>query len=178
MLSLVKNRLNRSDLIYVINRAAVGFIAWSVVFAARADEHPVPPLPHARPSLPGTHVHPESIAQKLGLVLHVDGPFIVEQKRCQKDSFEIKFTVTNYSTEPATGALVGIFNGMALSPIGSAKLSELQPGKAMSGAFRACCPANGLFAFRLEYWDEAERARKKGPERLSSTFNSANISCK
>jgi hypothetical protein len=156
-------------------RAAVVCVLWGIGFVAHSQESPAPPVPHARPDLPGTHVQPDPVLKESVIALHVDGPLVVEQKRCTKDSFEIKYTVANHSAAPANGTILATLNGTGLTPVGSAKLTELQPGKAISGAFTACCPANGLFPLRLEFRGDAGQ---KATERVSIAADPVNISCK
>jgi len=174
MLMADKYRMARSCGRAAAKGVAVGCLLWEVGSLSYSQEPPTAPVPHSRPALPGTHVQPDPVLKKAGLVLHVDGPLVVEQKRCKRDSFEIKYSVANQSVTPANGTILATLNGVELTPVGSAKLS-LQPGKAISGAFTACCPANGLFPLRLEYSAEANQ---RATERVSVTAERVNISCK
>lgn len=140
-----------------------------------SQQPPAAPLPHSRPDLPGTHVRPDPVLKSAGVVLHVDGPLVVEQKRCKQDDFEIRYSVVNRSAAPMSGTIRAALNGVELIPVGTAKLSQLQPGKALAGAFLACCPANGLFPLRLEYRAEGPQAEVAG---VSITAEPVNISCK
>jgi hypothetical protein len=175
MLMSELHRIVRSRGGAFVKGAAVVCVLWGVGLVAHSQESPMAPVPHSRPDLPGTHVQPDPVLKKSAIELHVDGPLVVEQKRCKKDSFEIKYTVANHSAAPASGTILATLNGTALAPLGSAKLSQLQPGKVTSGAFTACCPANGLFALRLEYRGDAAQ---QAAERVSSVADPVNISCK
>jgi hypothetical protein len=142
---------------------------------AHSQESPAPPAPHGGPVLPGTHVPPRPLPQILGIVLHIDGPTTVSQKKCTEHTFNIKYSVINNTTEPATGTIRAAFNGASIMPVGSAKLNNLPPGKTASGAFTACCPSEGFFIAQMDYRDEPSTAHNKIPHSTSDTLN---ISCK
>ena len=146
--------------------------------SAHAQENPSPPIPHTRPALPGTHVPPQPVIQRSDIVLHINGPTIVNQKSCTQHTFDLAYSVTNHSTESANGTIRATFNGSTLTPIGSAKLNNLLPGKVASGAFIACCPAPGIFAARMEYREEASKAPNDTTAHLHRTSDTVNISCK
>ena len=145
---------------------------------AYSQDTPVPPIPHARPVLPGTHVMPQPVVQKSDVVLHIDGPATAEQKQCTQHTFALKYSVINHSTEPASGTIRATFNGISLTAVGSAKLNNLGPGKAANGAFTACCPSRGSFTASMEYRDDSSSTQNKGTGHLHYASDSLNISCR
>ena len=157
---------------------------WSVLWGAAAplvhsQEHPAPPTPHKGPILPGTHVAPRLVSQKPGIVLRIDGPATVNQKKCARQTFDIRYSVINNTAAPANGVIRASFNGVLLTPVGSAKLHNLPPGKQASGMFTACCPASGSFTARMDYDREApSTAHDKTAENAYSVSDSLNISCR
>jgi hypothetical protein len=145
---------------------------------ALSQESPAPPTPHTGPVLSGTHVPPRPLSPKPGIVLHIDAPATVNQKKCGSQTFDIKYSVINDTSEPANGTIRAAFNGVSLTPAGSAKLSNLPPGKQTSGAFSACCPSSGSFMARIEYHrNEPSAARNKATGDSDSVSDSVNISC-
>src|ERR1700761_877794 len=112
---------------YAAQGAAVLCVFWGVGSVAYSQAPPTAPVPHSRPDLPGTHVQPDPLSKRAAVELHVDGPLVVEQKRCKKESFELRYTIANHSAAPANGTILATLNGTSLTPIGSARLSELPP---------------------------------------------------
>src|SRR5690348_10709677 len=102
--------------------------------AVRSQQSPAPPAPHTGPALPGTHMAPRPSPQKPGVVLHIEGPAIVNQKKCAEHVFDIRYSVINNTVKPANGTIRIAFNGVSLNPTGSAKLNNLAPGREASGA--------------------------------------------
>jgi hypothetical protein len=144
---------------------------------AHSQQSPAPPTPRTRPALPGTHVSPSPVPQKLGIVLHIDGPATVNKKMCSESTFDIKYSVINNTTELANGTIRARFNGAWLTPVGSAKLNNLPPGKAASGAFTACCSSSGSFTAWMEYRDKPSTAYNKIARDPYYAFDSLKISC-
>lgn len=147
---------------------------------AHSQDSPAPPVPHTGPVLPDTHVPPRPVAQKPGVVLHIDAPVSVNQKKCSapEHTFNIKYDVINNTTEPTNGTIRAMFNGVSLTPVGSAKL-QLPPGRKASGAFTACCPASGSFAARMAYQrDEPSAAQGRPTGHIYYATDSVNISCR
>lgn len=152
-----------------------GGMGWLI---AHAQEKPSPPIPHTQSALPGTHVPPQPVIQRSDIVLHIDGPTTVNQKKCTRQTFDLTYSVINHSTEPANGTIRAAFNGSWLTPVGSAKLTNLPPGKVASGTFTACCPSTGIFAARMEYRDEPSKAQNVTTGHLYSASDTVNISCR
>jgi hypothetical protein len=152
-------------------------LAGIVASVAHSQESPPPPTPHSGLILPGTHVAPRAEPQKPGIVLHIDGPTTVNKKKCAEHTFDIKYRVVNNTNEPANGTLRAMFSGASLTPLGSAKLNNLPPGKAASGAFAACCPSRGSFTAWIEYRDKPSTAHNKNTEDPYYGFDSLKISC-
>jgi hypothetical protein len=158
---------------------AYGCLLWGMGgLTAHAQEKPSPPIPHTQPALPGTHVPPQPLIQKSEIVLHIDGPTTVNQKMCMRHTFDLTYSVINHSTAPANGTIRAAFNGSWLTPVGSGKLTSLPPGKVVSGAFTACCPAIGIFAARMEYRDDPSTAQNKTAGHLRLASDTVNISCR
>jgi hypothetical protein len=168
----------RALLYLSLKAATLSSVFWGIAGTiAHSQDSPAPPAPHTRPVLPDTHVPPHSVAQKPGVVLHINAPVSVNQKRCSQPehTFNIKYTLINNTTEPANGTIRGLFNGVSLTPVGSAKL-QIPSGRQATGAFIACCPATGSFAARLDYQrDESSTARDKTTAYASDSIH---ISCK
>lgn len=145
---------------------------------AHSQERPAPPTPHTEPVLPGTHVRPQPVSQRPDIVLRIDGPATVNQKKCPENSFNINYTVINNTTKPINGTVRAAFNGAWLTPTGSAKLKNLPPGRAVSGAFTACCPSSGSFKASLDYHDETSESNSKITGHSYNASDSINITCK
>jgi hypothetical protein len=164
-----------------LNAATALFVFWGIAGSlAHSQEAPAPPAPHAGPVLPDTHVPPRSVGQKPGVVLHIDAPVSVHEKKCSdpEHTFNIKYDVTNNTTEPVNGAMRAMFNGVSLAPVGSAKL-QLPPGKKASGVFVACCPSNGSFSARIDLQREEPSADQNSSTRHAYyAESSVNISCR
>jgi hypothetical protein len=168
--------------LYVPSRAAtLACVFWGISGSvAHSQDSPAPPVPHARPVLPDTHVPPRPVAQEPGVVLHIDAPVSVADRKCSEPDhrFNIKYAVINNTTEPAKGTILAMFNGVSLTPVGSAKL-ELPPGKKAGGTFVACCPSSGSFAARMDYQrDEASAAQDRSTGHTYYASDSRNISCR
>jgi hypothetical protein len=157
------------------------YLCWGIgdlIAYSQEPPTPAPPLPHSRPSLPGTHVLPQPTSQKSQIALHIDAPATAIQGRCGQQTFAIKYSVTNHSTASANGDIRATFNGVLLTPMASTKLTDLAPGKVASGAFSACCPSAGLFAARMEYRGPLSEAHRKTTGDANLISDSVNISCK
>jgi hypothetical protein len=111
-------------------------------------------------------------------VLHIDAPATVNQKKCTAHTFDIKYGVINNTPEPANGTIRASFNGAWLTPVGSAKLQALPPGKAASGAFTACCPSSGSFIALVEYRDGPSTTDSKVTKYPYSASDSLKINCR
>jgi hypothetical protein len=167
------------ELLGSIRAVSLGGALWGLDgLLAHSQQPPAPPIAHTGPVLPGTHVPPRPLFEKPDVVLHIDGPITVTEKRCTRHTFDIKYTVINHSGEPANGTIRATFKEVALDPVGPSKLNNLLPGKTTSGAFVACCPASGLFTARLEYRDSPSESHADSASQVHYTSDSVNISCK
>jgi hypothetical protein len=168
----------RMQLHLSVRAATLCWVLWGVaVPIAHTQESPAPPAPHTSPVLPGTHVAPSPTPQRLGIVLHINGPATVKQNRCPASRFAIKYSVLNNTTELANGTLRATFNGVSLAPVGSAKLNNVPPGKAVSGAFTACCPSSGSFTASIDYRDNPSTTQNKIIGAPYYASDSLKISC-
>lgn len=171
----------RVPLYVSVKAVTLSCVFWGIAGSiAHSQDSPALPIPHTRPVLPDTHVPPRPVAQKPGVVLHIDAPVSVNQKKCSEPehTFNIKYNLINNTTEPANGTIRAMFNGVSLTPVGSAKL-QLLPGKKASGVFTACCPSNGSFAARMDYQrDEPSAAHNSSTAHAYYTTDSVNISCR
>lgn len=152
---------------------------WLVAFGASySQDKPLPPIPHAQPVLPGTHVPPRPLSQNSDIMLRIDGPTTVSRKMCLRETFEIKYSVINKSKEPANGAIRAAFNGTSLTPVASAKVDKLASGKVATGAFKACCPSVGSFTVQMDYSDDPRSDHEKDGMRPRHASDSLNINCR
>lgn len=174
----MKSHEFRMPLCVSLKAATLWCLFWAIAGPiAHSQQSATPPTPHAQPVLPGTHVPPRPAPQKLGIVLHIDGPSTVGQKKCPEHTFDIKYRVVNNTTEPANGTIRAAFSGASVTPLGSAKVNNLPPGKAASGAFTACCPSSGSFTAWIEYHDKPSTAQNKNTEDPYYGFDSLKIRC-
>ena len=174
----MKSHEFRTPLYVSLKAVTLWCLFWGIAGPiAHSQDSPAPPTPRTRPVLPGTHVPPPPVPQKLGIVLHIDGPVTVNRKMCGEYTFEIKYSVTNNTTESAYGTIRAAFNRAWLTPVGSAKLNKLPPGKAASGAFTACCPSSGSFTAWMDYRDKPSTAHNKIAGYPYYASDSLNISC-
>lgn len=160
---------------------ALSSMFWAITGSlAHSQDSPPPPTPHVQPALPGTHVPPRSVGEQRRIVLHIDAPITVIQKQCSQPerTFNIKYNVVNNTAEVANGTIRASFNGVSLTPLGSAKV-QLLPGKEASGMFTACCPSGGSFTAHMDYQrDEPSMAHNKVAGYGYYASDSVNISCR
>lgn len=157
--------------------ALTGLLSVTVGSTAHSQQAPAPPTPHTQPVLPGTHVPPSQVPQKLAIGLRIEAPTTVNQKMCAQHTFGIKYTLTNNTTKLANGTIQAAFNGVRLQPVGSAKVTNLPPGKAAIGAFTACCPSTGSFTASMDYHGEPSTTNAKLGGSSNDASDSLTIRC-